>query len=228
VGNCAASPADIGGNKIDRKAPSITITTPSSGPYTLNQAVAAGFACSDGGSGVGACVGTVANGANIDTTTVGGKTFTVNATDNVGNAATPQSRTYTVVYAAGSCTGQAGHTVLQPVNADHTSVFKKNSTVPVKFRVCDANGVSIGANGPVVAVGGDGHRAPVVISVAGNVGAVDEAVVSTTPDVDFRWDATDKQWIFNLNTKNLVAGVHYYYAIHLLDGTDILFDFGVK
>ena len=38
VSNCAATPADIGGNKIDRKAPSITLTTPPAGAsYVLNQ-----------------------------------------------------------------------------------------------------------------------------------------------------------------------------------------------
>jgi hypothetical protein len=139
--------------------------------------------------------------------------------------------TLSVVYATTSCLGSAGHTVLQPVNADHTSVFKKGSTVPVKFRVCDANGVSQGGSQTVVALAGDGsgHRAPYVVNVTGCAAcSVDEAVNSTTPDVDFRWDPTDQQWIFNLNTKNLQAGVHYWYEIDLVDGSSILFDFSTK
>ena len=56
----------------------------------------------------------------------------------------------TVGYATtGICLGSPGHQVLQPLNIDGTSVVKKGSTVPVKFRVCDANGNSIGTPGVV-------------------------------------------------------------------------------
>jgi hypothetical protein len=117
---------------------------------------------------------------------------------------------------------------LQPVNPDGSSTFKQGSTVPVKFRVCDANGISIGASGPVVKIGSDGHRAPVLYFASNSTGIVDETVLSTTPDTDFRWDPTNSQWIFNLSSKNLKSGVHYYYRIDLVDGTSIGFDFGIK
>jgi hypothetical protein len=74
---------------IDKKTPAITLTTPSNGAvYSANQAVSASYSCSDNGFGVANCVGTVANGAKIDTTPNGistAKTFTVKSTDNVGN-----------------------------------------------------------------------------------------------------------------------------------------------
>ena len=127
-----------------------------------------------------------------------------------------------------SCGGVVGRTVLQPVNLDSTSVFKAGSTVPIKFRVCDANGNPVGGAVLVVKVGLDGHADPIVYNTVNNVGPVDETVVSTTPDADFRWDASGQQFIFNLNTKNLKAGVHYFYRIDLIDGTSIYFDFGVK
>jgi hypothetical protein len=132
----------------------------------------------------------------------------------------------TVTYApAGStttCGGEAGHQILQPVNADGTSVFKQGSTVPAKFRVCDANGVSIGAAGTVVSF-------RLVQTVSGTlVNTVDEAVVSTTPDTAFRWSSTDQQWIYNINTKSLKPSYTYYYDIALADGTHILFRFGLK
>ena len=130
--------------------------------------------------------------------------------------------------ATSACVDAPGRTVLQPVNSDGSSVFKQGSTVPVKFRVCDANGASIGAGGPVVKVGSDGHRAPVLWFASNTTGPIDEAVVSTTPDTDFRWDATSKQWIFNLSTKNLKSGVRYSYRVDLTDGTSISFDFGTK
>jgi hypothetical protein len=52
---------------------------------------------------------------------------------------------FSIVYASGGlCLGDLGHSILQPINASGTmSVFKLGSTVPTKFRVCDANGVSV-------------------------------------------------------------------------------------
>jgi hypothetical protein len=132
--------------------------------------------------------------------------------------------TLTVNYAlAGTtCNGDAGHTILQPVNADGTSVFKQGSTVPAKFRVCDAKGVSVGAAGTVKSF-------RLVQTVSGTVStAVDEAVDSTTPDTAFRWDSSGQQWIYNINTKSLKATYTYYYDITLADGSHILFHFGLR
>ena len=84
--------------------PQIAITTPPQGAtYTKAQAVAASFSCTDVDSGVASCQGTVADGANIDTSTTGTKTFTVNATDNAGNT-NSVSHTYTVNALTTSCT----------------------------------------------------------------------------------------------------------------------------
>ncbi len=87
---------DIGAFElVDNTAPSITITAPTATNYQLNQVVAANYACADNESGVASCVGTVPNGANIDTATPGSKTFTVNATNLLGRTSS-QSVTYTV------------------------------------------------------------------------------------------------------------------------------------
>ena len=84
--------------------PQIAITTPTQGAtYTLGQAVAASYSCTDVDSGVASCEGPVANGANIDTSTTGTKTFTVNATDKAGNT-NSVSHTYTVSAQTTSCT----------------------------------------------------------------------------------------------------------------------------
>jgi N-acetylglucosamine-6-sulfatase len=80
----------------DTTDPQITITTPPQGAtYTLGQSVAASYECTDADSGVASCGGPVADGANIDTSSTGTKTFTVNATDIAGNTHTV-SHTYTV------------------------------------------------------------------------------------------------------------------------------------
>ena len=94
-GNCATA-GPIAGNKIDRKAPSILATTPANGAvYPLRENVAAAYTCADGGSGTSSCAGTVANGAPIDTSSTGTKTFVVNTADAVGNSSTA-TVTYTV------------------------------------------------------------------------------------------------------------------------------------
>ena len=131
--------------------------------------------------------------------------------------------TLSVVYpTTGACLGSPGHQVLQPLNVDGTSVVKKGSTVPVKFRVCDVNGNSIGTAGVVTSF----QLVQVINGLVTTV--VNEDPVSTTPDAEFRWSASDQLWIFNLNTKNLTNGKTYVYKIMLNDLSVINFQFGTK
>jgi Bacterial Ig-like domain (group 3) len=84
---------------VDRTAPVIALATPEAGAvYGLGETVAADYSCSDepGGSGLASCAGTVDDGASVDTSSVGEKTFTVEAADNAGNKSS-KSVTYTVV-----------------------------------------------------------------------------------------------------------------------------------
>jgi hypothetical protein len=82
---------------VDVTDPSVTLTTPSTDAmYEVGESVAADFSCSDAGSGIDSCVGTVADGSPIDTSTVGSNSFTVTGTDNAGND-TVVTRSYTVV-----------------------------------------------------------------------------------------------------------------------------------
>jgi hypothetical protein len=138
-------------------------------------------------------------------------------------ASVPQS--FKILYASsGTCVGDAGHQILQPINADGSSVFKQGSTIPIKFRVCDANGSSVGP----LPNGGSIVQSLVLTKVISGSGSTNETVVSTTPDTAFRWDSTNQQWIFNLSTKNLVPNATYYYTITLNDGSTIGFRFGLR
>lgn len=133
-----------------------------------------------------------------------------------------KTNNYTVIYApAGASCGGTGHIILQPINVDGSSVFKKGSTVPAKFRVFDANCNAIGTAGVVTSfyMVGVGSADP---------NNVNELVDSTTPDTVFRWSATDQQWVFNISTKNLQAGAKYFYRITLNDGSYIDFAFSLK
>jgi hypothetical protein len=97
AGNTSSSTATY--TVVDDVAPSISIATPANGAtYGLGEQVAADYSCDDepGGSGVATCAGTVADGAAVDTASVGEKAFSVEATDAAGNSAST-SVTYTVV-----------------------------------------------------------------------------------------------------------------------------------
>jgi hypothetical protein len=153
----------------------------------------------------------------------GSHTMSVIFTPNDSSDYTSASQTATVQvqYSLNACIGDLGHVILQPINVDGSSTFKQGSTVPAKFRVCDATGHSIGTVGVVTSFN-------LIQTIRGTVSAtVDETVVSTTPDANFRWDPTAQQWIFNISTKPLSAQTTYVYAIGLNDGSTILFRYGL-
>jgi dipeptidyl aminopeptidase/acylaminoacyl peptidase len=84
---------------VDTMPPSIVISAPQDGrAYDLGATVVADFTCSDetGGSGVASCEGTVADGAGIDTSSLGAQSFTVVAVDREGNRSSA-TIAYTVV-----------------------------------------------------------------------------------------------------------------------------------
>jgi hypothetical protein len=130
--------------------------------------------------------------------------------------------TLSVLFAStGSCLGEPGHTILPPIAANGSSVFNAGRTAPAKFRVCDANGVSIGTPGTV-------RTFNIVEVITGTISDVNLSVDSTTPDTAFRWDPTAQQWIFNISTKSLAPGATYIFRIGLNDGSDITFQFGLR
>ena len=93
---CSSDAAGNTGSKttkvsLDSTAPTVAVSKPvNGGTYAVGQSVKASYSCKDesGGSGLATCVGTVANGAAIDTATVGSKSFVVTATDKGGNTTT--------------------------------------------------------------------------------------------------------------------------------------------
>jgi hypothetical protein len=140
------------------------------------------------------------------------------ATNNY-NAATATVQ-IAVKYSTAACDGDLGHTILQPINPNGLSTFKQGSTVPAKFRVCNANGNSVGTAGVVKSFN-------IIQTINGTPSDVTESVDSTTPDTAFRWDPTAQQWIFNISTKSMLAHTTYVFAIGLNDGSVIQFQFGL-
>ena len=148
AGNCATA-GPIGGIRVDRRAPQITIAAPLDGSAlapgaTLN----ASFTCSDGGSGVTDCTGTVANGAALDTTTPGTYSFTVTAADAVGNHAT-----VTVSY--GVRFPWLGWE--PPLAGNRHNAARAGRTIPVRFGVGGAGNANVIASVRVARVACAGH-----------------------------------------------------------------------
>jgi len=116
-----------------------------------------------------------------------------------------------------------GHVDLQPINppSQPMSVFKLGSTIPVKFQLFLADGVT-----PVSAA----VATIQVNKVSGGVSsAVNETVVSAMPNqgIGFRFDATSQQYIFNLGTKGWTVGT-YRITVLLDDGSTIVADAGAR
>ena len=178
------------------------------------------------GDGITASYSISTNGTSVGVFPIVPSLYDPNA--KLGNyTVAPTNGNLTVQYAQGGiCLASPGHQILQPVNADGSSVFKKGSTIPVKFRVCDANANPIGGAGQVVTVWNQNW--PVLYWKSSGAGGIDEEILSTTPDTQFRWDDTAQQWVFNLNSKNLTGGMTYTYRIYLNDTSNIEFKFGVK
>jgi len=133
-----------------------------------------------------------------------------------------QKGTLTVMYST-TCIilGDPTHAILRPINPDGSSVSKAGSTVPAKFRVADVNCNSIGTPGVVTSF-------RLIAQSSDPNATINEDVTSTTPDTAFRWDPTAQQWIFNISTKGMKAGVKYTYQITLNDGSSIIFSFGLR
>lgn len=196
--------------KIDKNPPVIAINIPADGAeYFLNQPLNADWSASDGISGLASATGTLPSGSAIDTSSPGTRIFTVNAADSAGNTDTRAS-TYNIRYNFGG--------ILQPINADGSSVFKLGSTILVKFRLTDASGNSV--TGAVARI--------YIAKISDGVTGTEMEASSTSAATNlFRYDSTGDQYIFNLGTKTLSTGT-WQLRIELGDGTSKYVTIGLK
>lgn len=199
AGNCATA-EPIGGIMIDRKPPAITISVPASNStYLINASASASYQCQDGGSGVQSCSGPVANGAKVDTSSVGAHTFSVNALDNVGNSSSSSS-SYSVSY--GVC-----------LLFDNTRSVKSGSTVPIRIALCDSSGNDVSSSAVIV-------QALSLTQISSSASMTLENAGSSNPDNNFRFDSTQGTtggYVFNLQTTGLTTGT---YALAFVAGSD--------
>jgi hypothetical protein len=151
------------------------------------------------------------------TTTVAPEpTTTTTATE----APEPPSTTTTTESPATGMASWVWSGLLQPVNADGSSVFKLGSTVPLKFTLVDGSG----------AVVADATATLGVAKVTNQiVGSESEAVSSTPASAGnlFRFDAATGQYIYNYGTKGLSEGT-FQIRIDLGDGVERTVRFSLK
>ena len=205
AGNCSTA-GPIGPFRIDRRGPGITLTAPANNAsYTVGQAVTARFSCSDGGSGVQTCQGTLADGATIPMNTPGTYTFTVDAVDQMGNTSRT-SVTYTVRTQTFTFTG-----FLWPVqNPPVVNKVKAGSAIPIRFSLGGDFGLDVLAPG-----------FPQVVQVACGTGLPEGEVEETVAALKsgLIYNPFTKRYIYVWKTDKSMAGGCWQLTLRFTDGT---------
>lgn len=126
----------------DTTAPAVDLRSPLEGAvYLLEEDVVADYGCADEpeGSGLASCVGTVADGAAVDTSSVGERSFRVDASDVAGNTALART-VYRVVYEFEG--------FLWPVrNRPYANRWVAGVPVPIRFELGGEQGLDVVEDG---------------------------------------------------------------------------------
>jgi len=153
---------------------------------------------------------------------IGSYPITCSGQTSTNYAITYVAGTLHVVYvAAGICVGDPGHQILHPINADGSTVFNGNGPIEVKFRVCDANGVSQSTPGTVT-------NFSITDVIRGTLDQSVDLAVDPKPGTNGFVFAEDQLWLFRIDGKSLATGFTYVFRIDLNDGSKITFQFGKR
>jgi hypothetical protein len=201
AGNTASATVSV---DVDQVAPAVKVVGVDKASYTLGAQPGPSCSASDEHSGVASCtVSTTGGNANG----VGEFTVTAKATDTAGNTASASVK-YRVNYKWDG--------FRQPItdtahDLGAMSTFKAGSTIPVKYQVKKADGTVVqGVAGAwIVPVKGATTFAPVTedgVTAAADSGSL------------FRWDGTDRQWIYNWGTSKADANKQFTIGVRLDDG----------
>jgi len=191
---------------VDNAGPIIT-RTPLQNEYALNAApVVFDFSAVDDGVGIKEITATldgqpISSGATIPFTTPGRHTIVLTATDLLGNT-TNETLNFDVIYQFSG--------FLPPIKPDGSGIYNLGRTLPVKFRLTDANGQFI-------------PTAVAKLFTAkiqdGIVGTDEIPLSASAADTGNQFRVSDNQYIFNLSTDTLSAGTWQLKAV-LDDGRD--------
>ncbi|MGH2995503.1 MAG: PxKF domain-containing protein, partial [Gaiellaceae bacterium] len=190
------------GINIDKTDPNVAVSGVQDGAeYVLGSAPVPSCAASDELSGLVAAAHLAVEGGSVNG--VGTFTATCSATDLAGNSA-GAAKTYQVVYG-----GLSG--ILQPINADGSSLFSRGRAVPVKFRL-DGDPLPSGFASV------DWQLQRVLVSCETETEYSSENVGSVTPSTTFRYDATADQYVYNADFRDKAAGTCWKVRVTLDSG----------
>jgi 6-phosphogluconolactonase (cycloisomerase 2 family) len=164
--------------------------------------------------------GTLKCAATVNT--VGAHTITCGGQTSNNYAVTFVNGVATVVFAnLGACTAGPGHQILPPIATDGSTVFTKATTpsIPVTFRVCDANGAAV--NGNVVT------SFTLLQQITGGV----TTTLNQKQTAAFTFSVAAQDDVATLSTStptNLTAGTTYLYQIKMIDNSTINFQFSTN
>jgi len=174
------------------------------------------------GEGPGVLSGTLScTTTAVTTSPVGGYPITCSGQTSTNYAITYVAGTLHVIFAPdGVCVKdkEPSHQILQPINADGSSVFNGNGPIDVKFRVCDANGVSQGT--------GVSATIRLTNKIQGTLNNTVDLPVDPKPGTNGFVFGEDQLWLFRIDSKQLAGGFTYVFRIDLNDGSHIDFQFG--
>ena len=188
-------------------------------PNPAFTATYSGFVLGEGPSvlsGVLNCVTTA-----VTNSPVGGYPITCSGQTSTNYAITYVAGTLHVIFAPdGVCVKdkEPSHQILQPINADGSSVFNGNGPIDVKFRVCDANGISQST--------GVSATIRLTNKIQGTLNNAVDLPVDPKPGTNGFVFAEDQLWLFRIDSKQLAGGFTYVFRIELNDGSHIDFQFG--
>jgi hypothetical protein len=152
---------------------------------------------------------------------VGGYPIACSGQSSPNYAITYVAGTLHIIFApTGACVKdkEPSHQILQPINADGSTVFNGNGPIDVKFRVCDANGVSQDT----------GVTASIRLTnkIQGTLNTAVDLPVDPKPGTNGFAFGEDQLWLFRIDSRQLAGGLTYVFRIDLNDGTHIDFQFG--
>ncbi len=173
---------------------------------------------------------------------VGSYPITCSGLSSTNYAITYEAGTLRVLYLVGACPVPQGdhdqdgnhhpilsHVILDPIKADGSSSFDGHGNVPVRFRVCDANGNSIGDKGLIVSFVSLNGPQPTSLGDRNDQGWHFDGHrdQDQNSDGDQERPNANPKWTYHLSLRPLTPAT-YNYLITLNDGTTIPFSFSVK
>lgn len=198
---------------VDGTPPDVDITVPADGAiFLLNEEVFVNYLCTDAVSGVATCAGPVTSGSALDTSTVGDRTFTVNASDVAGNDV-QVTHTYSVHYDSPG--------VKKPIQGPPAlNNERAGSGIPVKWELKDAHGDDILDLSTVVTYGSG------VFDCDTGAGPGLVLDVETTGNSVLRFG--NNHYIFDWDTQKEWSGTCRRLVIELDSGQQVIADFSFK